>query len=64
MSFASLLGTREMEREPEHSLIVLTHQFLKRRAIAALRLTNQFRVVDPAGVLPEHSSRSLGGNHC
>jgi hypothetical protein len=57
-----MLGAGEAERKPEHSLIVLTDQFLESGAIAALRFTDQFRIVDPAGILPEHSSRSLGGN--
>ena len=40
------LGTGNMQRKPEHSLIVISDQFLECGSVALLRPTNHFEVVN------------------
>src|SRR5208282_2837917 len=49
-----VLGAGEMQRQPQHRLVVVPHQLLEGSAVAALRLADQYRIVD-AAFLPSHA---------
>ena len=50
-----VLGPGEMKSQPQHRLIVVTHEFLEGGAVSALRLSDQHRVVY-AAFLPSHAA--------
>jgi hypothetical protein len=44
-----------MKSEPQHRLIVVTHEFLEGGPVSPLRLADQHRVIDTA-FLPSHAA--------
>src|SRR5581483_7124363 len=49
----------EVESETQDCLIVMAHEFFERRAVPALRLSHQLRIVNAAQILSVHLP--LGG---
>src|SRR5258707_107176 len=43
------LRSRQMQRQPQNRLIVMTHQYLEGSAVSLLRLADQTRVVNAVG---------------
>src|ERR1700679_3164657 len=50
-----VLGAGQVQRQPQHRLIVVAHQFLEGAAVAALRLADENRIVN-AAFLPSHAA--------
>ncbi len=51
------LRSRQVQRQPQHRLIVMTHQDLEGRAVSLLRLADQTRVVNAVALRCQRAPR-------